>query len=298
MANLFVGLFDGNRLLDPLAGDVVDLNYRLFALEPEYMSLSGRCNPDAIACSPTEAHSLIAEWTAHPFCDRKHGQLRRFILTSPDELISNAAVPRPDGESVSTWVVVQPDFARDFEVVLPDPVVGCLISTVRVDDSGEVTLNFYAGELGSEALSKLLSTHYNFQKIPRGYIPFTLDNLSLKSLADPVIQQLVAYAAKGKVVFNENEFCSELIPSWDSISMTKRKEISKAVRRVIQALIKKDYIEKWLSRVSHEPATWKFALPTPQSLQSMVKRIQRALSRFRDEQFAPDPFPGLFDHLD
>ncbi len=298
MTNLFVGLCRGHRFLHPVSDQARALGYKLFRIEPSFAGTIRQVRPDAIACSSRRRHTLLGEWTGmDSMTPEKRLQVRAYMAVTRKELVDLAAVDVDSAESSSTWLVVRPEAAGAFGVVLEKMPGGkLLLSTLGVHDNSGYRLACHGGALADDELTGLLTGPHTFRRVPMSYVRFSFDDLSPRAIAAPVVQEIVSLVAKEAYKFTIVGLCSDLFDgAWKQIATEVQNSVARAVRKVVKELSSQEYASDWLAQVPGERDSWALNVGRKADASSFLSQFrdiaERFLARLANRPFTPElPF--------
>ncbi len=263
VANLFIGMLKNHRFL-PLELRVGRLGYDLFRLEPSILVTDGRVSPDAIATSAEQGHAIVAEWTAEvDVGERKQQQMAGYARIRSRDLITYG-VPRAAAQVFDVWVVVPGEGALPYTQHFDSKGYKFALASFRLasEEQPAYELAHVRGELSNSALSEVLRQTWHLERIPRGYLPFSLDDLANQHLAESIAQELVASSVRGTQEFTLEVLCRSTVPVWLRLDPAKRKAIARAALRVLNSWSSRGVVANWLKRTKQSPPAWQIFLPT------------------------------------
>lgn len=290
MLNLFVGLVTGNRLLRPVSQEIRNLGYRLHSIEHSFESSSHQVNPEALACSESQQHTLLVEWTQAPRPDeRKRQQIIRYTKVTTEDLMNKAAVPPRASRASGTWLVVAPGAAKDYESLVSFCADGRLmLCTFTLGMSQGFSISHEAGALSNTQLSAILSRGIVGRRIPMGFVRVPMDNLQCEEFAEQVIQQIVSFAVKEHLRFSAEEIAEAMFGRWRVLSLRRRLSITKATSHIVREFAGKAYAGSLLVRIKQSPPTWHIARPEWGGLSSVARKLNelgnKYLSRYNPDR--------------
>lgn len=293
VANLFVGMLKNHRFL-PAAMRVGRLGYSLFRLEPSIIVTDGRVTPDAIATSAQQAHAVVAEWTADvKLQGRKIQQLAGYAKIDSTDLITYG-VPASEAHAFDVWIVVTPEGVAPYAEHLKEKSYEFALATFRLatEEKPGYELAHARGEFSNSELSGVLQQTWHLERVPRGYLPFPLDDLADQELAESIAQQLVAFSVLGTEVFTRDDLCRSMVPVWQQLDLTKRDAVARAMTKVLSAWSRRRRIGDWLKRIQADPPTWRLVLPTGLDRDRLRRALRSSLSKVQEDIAAgQDEFP-------
>ena len=286
--NLFVGLTKGARGLGEPGRRFKQLGYRIFRLEPTFLlTKGGRCNPDLVLCSEKMGHTLILEWTnaASVYEDKKE-QFRKYSRITRTDVVNGLVVPRKEAGSFDIVVVVPREAVSPFSKFLSDD----RLPFVLLEFTGaerQYTLHKVSGTLQTEDTERFFSKPLSLNRIPLRYVPFPLENMSASELVTHVVTHILSLMTKGVTEFTVDEFCSGYVAVWAVLDPKKRGEISRATKKLIDALARKPIGVELLRRQQSDSPTW-------QLLRSSTRQTQPRSLRDRLDEFIAEVRGGAF----
>lgn len=291
VANLFVGMLRNHRFL-PSGITIGRIGYDLFRLEPSVVVTDGRVTPDAIATSARQGHALVAEWTADVSVEeRKKQQVAGYAKIRSADLITYG-VPSNEAQTFDVWIVVPTEGATPYAEHFQKKGYGFGLASFRLatDEQPEYELAHVCGGFSNSALSSALQQTWHLERIPRGYLPFSIDDLASHGLAENIAQQLVAFSVRGTQAFTVEELCRGMVPVWQRLDVAKRRAVAGATLRVLNSWSRRGLVASWLKRAKEIPPTWQILLPTGldrdrfrRALRSCLTKVQRDIAAGQGE---------------
>lgn len=277
--NLFVGLMRGHRFLAPTSRHLTDSGYRLWRVEPRIFSRDKVANPDAAACSTVHSNTLVAEWTHQARPDEgKQQQIRRYCLLSPEDL-AGAGVPVDATDQVDRWLIVAPEAVAEYVRFARDDGLDLLISSFGASADSPYVLHPEVGRLKERKLAETIGTTLSFERVPLGYLRFSLDDLSHEGIAEHILPQLVSFCRKGSGRFTSEHLCAQAIRIWRVLEPSRRDSVARVATRLLSRLKSRKDAGRWLRRVADSPPTWEITVPG-ESPAAVLGMVRRSLDRF------------------
>jgi hypothetical protein len=285
-ANFFIGLVRGHPFLQPLSGEVRQLGYSLFQLEPSFVTKGGRVNPDAIVISAAQSHTLIAEWThSSVFDEKKRQQVIRYCHIGSQELIDSAAVPRRCAGRKSVWFIAPAELVAGYAKAMPrDVLEGVFLSACSTENGLVRQIEPCAGSLKDPKLKKLLTKRVEVRRIPMGYVRVTMDDMSARAYVRPVVQEIVSIVAKGKSSFSCEDICAGLFSVWKHIGAERKKAVRRAVSEVLKLMSKDEFCQGWLFPSPSPTVGWRVEPPKGKMLKEILPKLQRFAQKVTDKE--------------
>lgn len=112
---------------------------------------------------------------------------------------------------------------------------------------------------GEKKTDKFFTIGVEVQRIPLHYLPFSVDPISPANIVAFVIRHLISLLVKGTREIGIEEFCTGYIPVWGFIDISKRNELLKTIKEVLNALARRSIGKKLLTRIGDNPPKWKLA---------------------------------------
>jgi len=163
---------------------------------------------------------------------------------------------------------------------------------LATDEEPGYELAHVQGEFSNSASSGLLRPTWHLERIPRGYLPFSLDDLSDQSLSESIAQQLVAFSIRGTHTFTRDDLCKGILPVWERLDIAKRSAVARAVLRVLNSWSRRGGVASWLKRIGDSPPTWQIFLPTGLDRDRFRRALRSSLTKVqRDIAYGQDEFP-------
>ncbi len=285
MLNLFIGLVRGHRFLHPFSDRVRELGYQLFRIEPSFVSNGHRVNPDAMAFSRKSHHTLLAEWTSlqSPNTDKME-QVQRYLRVTGQELVDLAAVPPDCAQASGVWLTVTQDAEEAFEKALDPAHLGRLVlSSLHLDGAHTPRLAYRCGRVQDDGLTQVIGADISATRIPYGYVQVSTDSLATEDLVEPVVLEVVSFAARARREFDLEDICFRLFQVWPSLDVGKRRAVMTAVRRVMNEITRRKYCSRWLQRTSQSPPRWAITCGEGRTRASFLAEVTRTSRRLIGE---------------
>jgi len=242
----------------------------------------------------------LAEWTGLDAPDSsKKEQIRRYLSVKREDLVDRAAVRTSAASANSTLLVVRPSAVGSFRAVCGQTQGGRLmLSSFACPPESGYRLEYQDGDLSDAGLARLLKGEVTANRVPRGYVRVLTHDLSVGSMAEVVIQQLVSFAAKKRFDFTLEDFCSQVFSVWRLFDVAKRRSIAKAVARVLSQLVRKRYAQRWIEKTKEVPPAWRFKINEPRDSGAFFAHMRGIAARFLAE-VGGKPIQGeLFDSIE
>lgn len=260
LLNIFIGLFVGgkNRFLREYSSEISILGYRLIEIEPTFRLEMGSVNPEALAHSQENEHSLMVEWTQHanPFSG-KDTQIRKYLRVEPHHL----SVKVNPSEYVSTWLIVDEDCKSIYTQLLdklPGDHDAKLMLCTFSFESGNHSLQRVRGHFEDSELSDIVQKGILVRRVPLDYVRIDTSNLQLPQIEIETVRQLVNFCAEGREEFTSLEVVSGAFgDAWNFLSEEKQKALNRRVLRILKNF-SRSARKKGIERVKEEPPTWIF----------------------------------------
>ncbi len=294
LPNLFIGLCKGHRALRPHSVRFRDtLRYSIFRFEASFrLSAGARANPDLVMISNDLGSTLMLEWSESGLTNHKKGQLERYAAISAGDLSSVLAVPVAASRSHDVVLILKEPVVQAFKDHLDEkgwafPVLvfdshnpGYSLQKVEHDFSVTATNTFFDKKLA-------------FDRIPLGYLPFSLDDISHATLVTSVVGHLMAMIVRDKATINLQEFCAGYVPAWDYIDPGKQREIARNTRELLSELTRNKTGRTFIKRERNDPPTWLLYqnAEVRKKLRSYRGFLDRFIARKRGEEDQLQLFP-------
>ena len=248
MINVFVGLLKNHRFLRPYSTKIIQLGYNLYKIEPSFYSLNSdrRVNPEAIAISEFQQHTLLTEWTtAKTINEKKKEQLQRYKCINNTDLTDFAQITLPAAKECSVLVAVQPESIDEFrqftDQLDKEKILLCSFSYFQEEKKYKII--FHSGNLLDEKLSYILKNNLVFDRIPSGYITFPLDDFQHPYFKDSILQQLLSFIAKEIYIISTEDICTYILGDlWDYIDDHKKISVQRAIKQKMNILNENKYV--------------------------------------------------------
>ncbi len=294
LPNLFIGLCKGNRALRPHSTEFRDaLRYGIFRLEASFRLTAGaRSNPDLVMTSNSLGNTLVLEWSESGLTDHKKGQLERYAAIRASDLSSVLAVPVAATHSHDIVLILKQSAVQQFKDYLEEkgwafPILvfdshnpGCTLQKLQHDFSTAATNTFFDEKLA-------------FERIPMGYLPFSLEEIANSTLVTPVVSQLTSMIVRDESTVRLRQFCSGYVPAWDLIAPTKQQEIARNTKELLNDLSRHETGRSFIRREQNDPPTWLLHQNAEfrKKLKSYRGFLNRFIARKRGEEDQLQLFP-------
>ncbi|HMZ82489.1 MAG TPA: hypothetical protein PLL06_22530, partial [Acidobacteriota bacterium] len=136
------------------------------------------------------------------------------------------------------------------------------------------------GEFPDPHLTKLLKDGVRGKRLPQNYVKVSLDNLTIKSLAEPVMQSLISFATKEFSPFSAQQLASDTYGVFDKLAFETRLVFIRHVKEVMNQFLK-NHGKELVRRSVPDPPTWEFTWDGIDFGRMHVgKKLQRAADNF------------------
>jgi hypothetical protein len=124
------------------------------------------------------------------------------------------------------------------------------------------------------------------RRIPLGYLPFPLDEISHATVVFPVVRHLTALIVRDIVEVTLAEFCSGYVHAWSYIDPSKQSEISRNTRQILSELARDRTGQELIRRAPGEPPRW--FLYQNAEFRRRIRFFQGFLDRFIAKKLGED----------
>lgn len=288
LPNLFIGLSKGSHQLRPYSQEFKKLGYTVFRFEPFFPISSGeKTNPDAVIISKRLGNTIIIEWTeAKAVHDDKRKQLPRYSKIKRSDLTDVLAVPQTAAKNHDVSVIISPIASESFTSFLKqNNLTFPLLEFSEVKNEFRLTKSLF--DFAESNTNEFFSKPMNFLRIPRRYLPFSLDDISHKQLVPHIITHLLSLLRKGTKEFTIDVFCSRYIPAWDFVDIRKQGEVKKVTKKVLVNLLGRSIGRELLKRLEKDPPTWEIIDDSlrRRSMRSIRKSLEEFIAEVKGKEF-------------
>lgn len=282
MLNFWIGMLQKHPVLKEGSASVQALGYRLFQIEPSFVGGQGTVNPDAVAISEQQGHTLLAEWTsAEQVSERKRTQIEKYSRVSGNDLANVLAVPVAAAKTSGVLLVVRPQAMAAFEPLTHTRNGTFVLLSVFSREVGRgYCLKSVAGHLADQSLEKVLMQGIVSQRIPHAYIPLDLEEISRETVVKPLMESLVAAAVRGPLDFTLEALCKGMTPMWRWISEPKRDELSKVSWSLLRELKRGNYGKGIVACHSEPEKRCTLCIPEGRSREWLREQVQQRVQKF------------------
>lgn len=284
LLNFVIGLFKNHRFYRPISTSIHELGYNLFAVELTFKIGGHERTPEILLCSEQQGHTILLESTMMDGVNtKKRTQIQRSLKATTQDLVDSAFVTVPAAQTNSTWMIVIPKAVIEYSQILTwESDSGIALSSFSgADDTGYV-LNPEGGTFIDSNLSDLLSSPISTERIYRGYVRIDTSCLDARSIAAPVMMQLVAFLVQRRHQFTAEEVASQLFRVWPSYSVQMRTAITKSVQSVIKDFSRKSYTAELITQVAVSQNEWHILVEEAKFMLFQT-RFNKAALRYQTE---------------
>ncbi|MBN2378311.1 hypothetical protein JXM67_00705 [candidate division WOR-3 bacterium] len=305
--NIFAGLMKGHKFLRPHSTKIKKLGYTLFRVEMDITVPSlGTTRVDGIGQSVQQRHTILAEWTSRnmPGVDKER-QIEKYLSVTADTLSAVGGVNREAATQNSTWLILSPGSENNYMSFLNEKTRDKLmISTFGVkqssDNGATYGLVYFAGESQDSELANILKEDIKVRRLPQGYVKVSIDDTSLKGLANEVVVDIKTHFVRGKYEVSEEDIIRGVYKElWRYIGPRAKHDIVKGIRGVLKEMLRKNYLRDWIQRISENPHVWKIMIPEKKDINLVGRQFRITLEKFIAEVYGKSPRQKeLFEEID
>jgi hypothetical protein len=291
LLNMLIGIFKGHKYQRPVSTGAVLLKYSVFGIERHFLSGKNEVNPDFIACSAKQGHTIIVEATyTDGLNTKKSNQITKYLAIDTNTLRNNAIVPGNAAKASTCWIIVREQALSSYRPVLNWKRNGnCVISSFSISPQG-FKLTVDAGDFADKALTAVVGKEIFSTRI-YPYIKINLSNLSDKSIFLAVAQCMMSFLIKKTFQFRYENIAQSLIKVWGTFDRPQQYTIVKAIRCSIKQLAQKKYASGLLTVADD---TCVFNISNTDHLIFRL-RLQKSINRYYTEISTPAQYAFDFE---